>query len=372
MSKISILEIIGDSSLAGAPRHLLSILENLNLKKFTVTVICPPGPLAGKIRDIHRPIDLDVIPMRSRFDTEAVRKIRKTIKHYNPNIVHIHGTRAGLLGRLAVIGLNKRVIYTEHLWTEHYSLDSRILNFFHYFSNWFLDMFTTLNIAVSGAVKDYMVNKNITRPGKVVVIYNGVEEAKEKANVFENEKEIKIVTVGTLNRQKGMQYLIKALPKVIKEFPDVKLEIVGDGGYKKDLQSQVKHLKLKDHVKFVGFLPDVEKYLAKFDIYVQPSLSESFGLAIVQAMGAGLPVIATNTGGIPEIITDGITGLLVESKDSKAISEALIELLRDPKKAREMGKVAREEVKLKFNLQDMIDELEVTYEETAKIPAFSE
>lgn len=371
MAKLKILEVIGDPSLAGAPRHFLDIVEHLDLNKFELAVICPPGPLAGEIKKVRRKIDLEIIRMDSRLDISAIRRIRRQIKFLKPDIIHTHGTRGGVLGRLAAINLGIPVLYTEHLWTKQFRLDNRILNFFHYFSNWFLDMFTSLNIAVSGAVKEFLVSSGITYPEKVVIIYNGIEPIKEEAEVLKDPKEIKLVSVGTLNAQKGMQYLIQAMPKVLKEFPDVNLEIVGSGPYKNHLEKLVKKLKLNKNVKFAGFLPDIPKHLAKFDIYIQPSLSESFGLAIVQAMGVGMPVVATETGGIPEVVTMGKTGILVPPQSPKSLSEAILELIRDPKMARKMGETGRKDARLKFSLDDMITELEQVYEEMASQPSFA-
>jgi len=369
MAKIKVLEIIGDSSLAGAPRHFLSILESLDLEKFELSAICPPGPLAGEIRSLRRHIDLEVFNMDSRFNMEAIKKIRNQIKHIKPDLIHIHGTRAGSLGRLAAIGLNIPVIYTEHLWTKEFHLDNKFLNFIHFFGYWFLDLFTNLNIAVSGAVKEFLIDAGISRDSKVKIIYNGIEPPRHSADIFQHD-EILIGTVGTLNQNKGMQFLIRAMPHIRKEFPTAKLEIIGDGPYKKHLMWEAKVQKLGDNVKFIGFVADVEKYLAKFDCYVQPSLSESFGLAIVQAMSLGLPVVATETGGIPEIITHGITGFLIPPQKPKIIAESVIEILRNRERARKMGQTARKEVQIKFNLKDMISELEQVYEQTHKYPFF--
>lgn len=372
MSKISILEIIGDSSLAGAPRHLLSIIENLDLDKFKIHVITPPGPLAGEIKDLKRKIDTDIIAMRSRSDFLAIRKIRQHIKHIKPDVIHVHGTRAGALGRLAAIGLNIPVIYTEHLWTKHYTINNVFIRWCHMVGYWFLDLFTNVNIAVSHAVKEFLIDNNISRTEKIKVIYNGIADTNLKAKVFQSDKEFVIASVGTLNRIKGMQYLIRAMDRVHQEFPEAKLEIIGDGPFKNKLVKEVEKYKLKKIVKFVGFTNEVEKYLTKFDLYIQPSLSESFGLAIVQAMNIGLPVIATNTGGIPEVVTDGKSGVLVKPADSKELATAIIELLRNPKRGKIMGEMGRQDVRIKFNLEDMIDELESVYEEVVKNPAFAE
>lgn len=369
MKKLKVLEIIGDATLAGAPRHLLSILENIDYKKFTIFVISPPGPLAAEVRSLKKNIDLEIVPMNSRIDIGAIREIRSNIKHLKPDIIHIHGTRAGLLARVASIGLDSPIIYTEHLWTKQYRLRNPFLHGLQIFGLWFLDMFTTANIAVSQAVKDFMVDNQISRYEKIVVIYNAIELPRTKAKIFSDKKEILLGTVGSLNYQKGIQFLIRAMPRILKEFPNVKLEIVGEGTYKKVLQSEVDSLKLKNKVIFAGFVKNIYERIEKFDVYIQPSISESFGLAIIQAMGMGIPVVATTTGGIPEVVTTGKSGFLVPASSPKALAQGVLELLRDPEMAKKMGEIAREDVKIKFNLKDMIEKTETLYEAVAESSA---
>ncbi|MCL5407350.1 MAG: glycosyltransferase family 4 protein [Patescibacteria group bacterium] len=363
--KLKVLEIIGDATLAGAPRHLLTLLENFDYKKFEIFVICPPGPLAGEIKTLKESVNLYIVPMHSRFDLKAIKEIRLNIKHIKPNLIHVHGTRAGLLGRLAAIGLKFPLIYTEHLWTRDYHLSSHLENILQITGLWFLDMFTDQNIAVSQAVKDFMVESQVSRAEKITVIYNAISPSKKKAKIFSG-KDVTLGTVGTLNLQKGIQHLISAMPKIIKEFPKTKLVIVGEGFYKDHLKELVRKMKLSRSVTFTGFAKDIEEEMINFDIYVQPSISESFGLAIVQAMDLGLPVVATNTGGIPEVVTTGKTGLLVEAASPSALTSAILTLLRDQEKAKEMGKLGAEEAKIRFNLKDLIEETEGIYEKVAQ------
>lgn len=363
--KLKVLEIIGDASLAGAPRHLLTLVEHLDQKKFEIFVICPAGPLAGELKDFKDSVNLEIVPMRSKWDYAAIKEIRANIRHIKPDVIHVHGTRAGLLGRLANIGLKFPLIYTEHLWTKDYRLTSHLENILQVSAMWFLDMFTNLNIAVSQAVKDFMVQSQISRPEKIRVIYNAVKISPKKAKIF-SDNDITLGTVGTLNMQKGIQFLIAAMPQILSEFPKTKLMIVGEGIYKAKLQNLVKKMKLIRSINFTGFVKEIDEEMVKFDIYVQPSISESFGLAIVQAMGQGLPIVATNTGGIPEVVTTGKSGILVEAKNPQALAGAILTLMRDKTKAKEMGRLAAEEVKIKFNLSDLIKETEGIYEEVAQ------
>lgn len=370
MKKIKVLEIIGDSSLAGAPRHLLSIIENLELDKFEISCICPPGPLAGVIRDLRHHIEFEAIEMKSRSDYNAIRHIRKYIKHTKPDLIHVHGTRGGALGRLAAIGLSIPIIYTEHLWTNNFNLSNKFLNYIHHIASWFLDLFTTQNIAVSEAVKDFMVQTSISYEEKIVVIYNGIEPTKDRADIFKNPHEIWLGTVATLIPLKGIQYLIQALPAIRHEFPEVKLEIIGDGPYKSALMGLVQKKNLQKFVKFSGFQEDVIKNLKELDLYIQPSLSESFGQSIVQAMSVGLPVVATRSGGIPELVTEGKSGLLVKPASPSELVSAILKLLRDKKLAQKMGEVARKESMVRFNLKDMIGDVEKLYEKVVEGPVF--
>ncbi len=363
--KKKILEIIGDATLAGAPRHLLTLLENFDYKKFELFVICPPGPLAGEIKTLKESVNLYIVPMHSKLDIKSIKEIRANIKHIKPDLIHVHGTRAGSLGRLASIGLRIPLIYTEHLWTKDYHLSSHLENILQVTGMWFLDMFTTQNIAVSQAVKDFMVGSQVSRAEKITVIYNAIKLSKKKAKIF-SDKDITLGTVGTLNLQKGIQHLILALPKILKEFPRTKLVVVGEGFYKDHLKELVKKKKLDKSVIFTGFVKEIEDEMINFDIYVQPSISESFGLAIVQAMDLGLPVVATNTGGIPEVVTTGKSGLLVEAGSPPALANAIITLIRDPEKAKKMGQLGEEEAKIKFNLKDLIEETEGIYEKVAQ------
>jgi glycosyltransferase involved in cell wall biosynthesis len=372
VAKISVLEIIGDSSLAGAPRHLLSILEHLDVDKFEIFCICPPGPLANEIRGLRRRVELDVISMTSRSDIRAITRIRKSIKHFKPDLIHVHGTRAGSLGRLAAFALQIPVIYTEHLWTKSFNLQNKFLNFVHHMGGWFLDLFTSQNIAVSEAVKEFMVENSVSYAEKIEVIYNGIEPTKVKADLFNNDQKITLGTVATIIPLKGIQYLIQALPQIRADFPEVELEIIGDGPYKPTLVKLVEDLKLTNFVRFVGFQADVEKKLAQLDIYVQPSSSESFGLAVVQAMSVGLPVVATKTGGLPEVVTENKTGILVEPANPKELAEAILKLLHDRSLARRMGDLARREATVRFNLKDMIDQIEKIYKKVIDNPNFRE
>jgi len=173
----------------------------------------------------------------------------------------------------------------------------------------------------------------------VSVIPNGIDlnnfksvsrkKARSKLQIKEDEKII--LFVGTLRPVKGVRYLIEAMSGINQECPKVKLLLVGDGVDMPYLKRIVKHLNLKEFVTFVGKVPNenVSQYMAASDIFVLPSLSESFGIVNLEAMTFGLPIVATRVGGLPEIIKDGANGFLVEPKNPRQIAEKILLLLED-------------------------------------------
>jgi glycosyltransferase involved in cell wall biosynthesis len=363
MQKIRVLEIIGDASLSGAPRHLLSLVKHLNNQKFEVVVALPPGPIVKLFEQI-KTIETIPIPMRSRWDLTAVKIIRKIIKLGKFDLIHTHGTRAGSLGRMSSIGFNLPLLYTEHLWTAEFHLGNRILDFVHHLGMWIFDHFTTSTIAVSEAVKNHLLKEQITRPEKIVVIYNGVNIPAKPKRIDHQQKVIGFV--GSLTRVKGVDYLIAAFKQLLNEGQDVRLEIVGTGPEKQRLKNKVKMLEIHDRIKFIGYLEDLEQVFPYWDIYVQPSLSESFGISIAEAMSYGLPVVATSVGGVPELVDSHKTGYLVPPKDAQSLAKMIKKILIDPEKSQQMGQLGRQRIIEKFSIQEMVDQTEQLYQKVVE------
>jgi glycosyltransferase involved in cell wall biosynthesis len=153
-----------------------------------------------------------------------------------------------------------------------------------------------------------------------------------------------VTSVGNIRRVKGYDILIKAAASIVPHFSDVSFNIAGDvlePGYFEELQALVRDLNLSNHFHFVGGVSDMRQHLFAADIFVLPSRSEGFSNAIVEAMAASLPVIATNVGGNAEAVEDGVSGLLVPSDDSDSLAVAIMRLLSDPNQAKAMGAAGR-------------------------------
>ena len=173
----------------------------------------------------------------------------------------------------------------------------------------------------------------------------------------------KLVYVGRMEKQKGIEFLLIAMPNIINNIPDVHLELVGDGFEMKYLKQLVKELRIEKNVTFVGWIPNnrIKNYYKKSTIALVPSLwSESFGLVGLEAMSAGRPVIASRVGGIPEWLEDGKTGFLVEPRNPKQLAEKIIYLLSNRKLLQEMGKNARKRAE-QFSIEKHVNEIEKIY-----------
>jgi glycosyltransferase involved in cell wall biosynthesis len=206
------------------------------------------------------------------------------------------------------------------------------------------------------------------RPGKVVTIHNGYP-AKEipsrgpEGGVIRREfgiaPSVKIVGfVGRLSPEKGPLYLLRSFPEVLRSLTETKLLIVGDGILKEKLLKTAADLGCEKNVLFTGYRDDVEEILADVDVLINPSLWDLLPMIILQAMMMEVPVVASRVGGIPELVDEGVTGLLVPSRDEQALAGAIVALLGDRGKAREMGWAGRRRVLEEFNIDDKIREFE--------------
>ncbi|OGB74531.1 hypothetical protein A2V68_02890 [candidate division Kazan bacterium RBG_13_50_9] len=370
---INIFYVIADSSLTGAPRHLLSLVDNLPKKDFAVSVVLPQGPLADELK--RRKVHTFLVPMRARSDTAAVNRLQKLLKKYDPDIVHAHGSRAGLIARWAVRGMPIKVVYTEHTRTAQFRLANPVLDWAHIRAMKALDQVTDMNIAVSKAVANFLVAAKVTKPHKIKVIYNGIELAPRKhidnatLDIITRHglrsRDVIIGTIGSLNIQKDTATLLRAMQRVLKKLPKSRLVIVGSGPLKQRLEQLARKLKISDQAIFTGAVNDISSILQVMTVFVLPSRSEAFGISILEAMGASVPVIATRVGGIPEVITNNQNGLLIEPGDPKLLASTIIRLLNDRKLQQKLIRGGHEAIR-KFSTKEMVQKTADLYQELIK------
>jgi len=219
-------------------------------------------------------------------------------------------------------------------------------------------------IAVSEDLKRFIVDKVGIPASRIRVIHNGIEPGTPVSDAEVNRcrtelglqaGDLIIGTVGSLYPVKGHQYLLDAMPAVIKRFPNSVLLLVGRGDLEVSLKEQAKRLGIEERVRFLGMRQDVPRLLAVMHVFVLPSLSEGLSMALLEAMVSGKPVVATLVGGNPELIDHGRTGFLVQSEDARDLAANLVKLLSDPGMMQQFGRQAAERVRQQFSIGEMVD-----------------
>lgn len=301
----------------------------------------------------------------------AVLKIGSYLKKEKVDILHAHLFEPSVVGLLgAVLARTKYRVMTRHYSDYH----TRVNKNWHVRIDQMCNRLSHKIIGVSQHTSEHIINVEHAPPEKVVTIYNGIdfERVKTSGNDFKSrirkefaaEDKFLILTTGRLHPEKGYPYLFEAVPKLKKlaEKPFLWL-IAGKGALQEDFRRKVADLGADDVVRFIGFRKDMPDLMGASDLFVLPSVAEAFGVVFAEAIYLGTPIVATKIGGIPEIVTDGVDGVLIPSADSNAIAEAVADLLNNPDKLKSLAGGGREKIIERFEFEDMTRQYEAVYEE---------
>lgn len=299
----------------------------------------------------------DLVPLAatSEVDLAAAWKLSRIIRQWKPAVVHAHDPHAVSMTALALSFSapvpRPRVIASRRV-DFHLQGNS--------FSQWKYRQVDGF-IAASGAIRDILIHDGVPA-GRVVVVHDGIDVGKIAhrpaadlhAEYWLPHGAPVIVNVGALVAHKGQKFLIEAMPLVVREIPDARLVIFGEGELRAGLERQVKHLSLEKHVLLPGFREDVLSLVKSADLFVMSSLTEGLGSAVLDAMAMGLAVVGTRAGGIPEAVVPGETGELVEPGEAKPLAAALVKLLKDPALRRTYGEAGRQRVARQFDVDRLV------------------
>lgn len=373
MERIKVLHLIAPTTLAGAERVILNLVEHIDLMKFE-PMVCSFVFFKRKenlfVNElIKRKQRNYVILMRKTFDFINILDIVKIIKKNRIDILHTHGYRSDIIG-LVCARLSKRpVVSSVHGWTTS-TLKVRRYEFIDRLALIFFNRI----IAVSNKVEQSLIKAGVPRrkikllPNAIDYTGNNQDEVRyELQKKLGLEKKTKIVgTVARLSCEKGIDFLIYAVKEVIKEKDDVVLVIVGEGREQEKLTLLSERIGLKNRVIFYGFESNISKIYSNLDFFVLPSLTEGTPMALLEAMAFGVPVIASNVGEVPKIIRDGENGILVEPGNHKMLAEKIAYVLTHPSEARRMADAARKTIELEYDIRKWIRNIEGVYKEIVR------
>lgn len=374
--KTKVLFVITKSNFGGAQKYVYDLAVGLPKDKFDVVVALGGiGTLSYKLQGQNiRTIQIfslkrDVNVVKDVF---SFFEMWATFISEKPDVVHLNSAKAGGIGALAarLSGVPK-IIFTAHGWAfneERPELQRSIITFFSCITV----LLSHKTIAVSEAIKND-TKKWPAVSKKILVIKNGVkapifysrEEARihlfALANVHVPEKAFVVGSITELHRNKGLQYSIEAFSKLTSKNPSFYYLILGGGEEEEALSAFILRLGLQKHVFLLGYVEEAVRFLPAFDIFVLPSIKEGLPYVILEAGLASLPTIATNIAGIPEIIEDKKTGILIAPQDTEAISVAVESLCNSPEIRIKLGNALNEKVLKDFSFERVLSDTSEIY-----------
>ena len=352
---MKILHINTERTWRGGEQQTLYLLRSLIERRISCHLICQPGSPMEK-KALEAGVEVFPIAMRGEADLPASLRIRKLISRHGYDIVHSHTSHAHSLVFFASLGCRTCRLVTRRV-------------DFSIFRNRFLPIngikyrfMADYYIAISHKIKKVMVNDGIAAD-RIFVVHSGIDLQRfvrvsgdhlvEEFSLKPDERVV--INVAHLAGHKGQKYLVGAIPHVLAALPNVRFFIIGQGQLMSELQALSASLAINQALTFTGFRNDVGAFYNIADLFVMSSVQEGLGTAILDALALGKPVVAANSGGIPEIIKDGETGRLVEAADSQALAQGIVEMLTQADQAEAMAQRGQAEVKAKFSIDAMAE-----------------
>lgn len=355
--------------IGGVEEHVVTLIKHMNRERFTLFLIAHP-----QLKDFFEkglaatPIPSCFVNIRSFASIKEMVRCIHFLKRSRIDILNSHLYYAALFGSpLAKIAGVCKTVETAHLAPEwrHGCKGWAAAKFDRVMSS-----FTDLIVAVSEQVKQYYVEKQGFRKEKISVLHNGIETRSLyehyatcatdhlRLTLRLSETDKVILTVGRLTHQKGIDVLLDAMPGVLRSMPNTKVLILGEGELSNMLRQRASSLNIEDSVRFIGYREDVVPYFKIADVVAMPSRWEGLPYAALEASACGKMLIASDTGGLREIISHGETGFLTQPEDSKLLTHHIIQALKDTDVCAACGNRARERVSARFELKDQVRRFE--------------
>ncbi len=363
---VNVLYIHGVSQIGGAERELLTWLECLDRTRIHPHVVCPQdGPLYPELKKLDIPHASMTLPAWRKllhvfWRPIAIIRIINAVRRWNIDVLHVNdywwaplGIIAGrLTGRPCLVHVRQEIEPPK-------------------ISQYWLNKGNVL-VPVSCSIGNALSTAGVSSED-IHVLWSGVpienrtlpRPSPEASAVIDQIKGTPVIgTVANLFPRKGLEYLIEAVAGLVKDFPHLVLVIVGKGDeeYERQLKKQVKQLHVTKHALFAGFQEHPECFMAQFDVFVLPSVLEGFGIVLLEAMALGKPVVASQVGGVPEVVDHQKTGILVRPANVEDLRKGLFILCQNPEICQRMGVEAQKRVAERFSLKVMMDRLYGLYE----------
>ena len=366
--KIHLLEVVTNFEPGGVPRHVEDLVKHLSRDKFNIGLVSGET-IKERIPQLGVPHHYFSIvkPISPLKDLYSLWQLFKLFKKLKPDIVHTHMSKVEALGsvaaRLAGVPCIIATIHGQTILTSGFSLKQTVYNFVEWFTiRWFTDK----TISVARSTERYLINTGSVTPSRNVTIYNSVApfsldksdriNARKKFGIDDSQK--MILMTGRLLYQKTPEILIEACNQLRDRFPNAICLIAGDGPNKQALQEQIDEGDLNSMINLLGHREDIGELLCAADVFVLCTRFEGQSISVLEAMAAGLPVVATNVPGMDELVIPSETGYLIAQDSPRACADALSLILSDSEKECAMGEAAVKRYEKHFNIENQLNKTE--------------
>jgi glycosyltransferase involved in cell wall biosynthesis len=370
-----VLHLINNFEVGGTERQAIELLKRIDRERFDIRLaaLSTRGPLYS---EISSQFDIQEFPISGFLNVNAIRqllRLRSFLVSESIRILHAHDFYAGVIGSLAAKGAGVKLIASQ----RHLRLSDRKA---HLWGTNVVNRLADRLLVNSNPIRDYIIASDSSCAQKIVVIENGLAIDKEKS---EDEARYRVDRlkerlcsqigltpstrlIGMLARLqpvKGHRVFVEASALLLQKEPSIHFVLIGGGPLRDELQTLAHNLGIGAHVHFLGERPDGRELISAVDLAVMSSLHEGLPNALMEAMSAGVPVVATAVGGVRELVTHGETGYLVEAGNSAALADQMFMALRDYGKSSELARRARGQILERFGMQRMVKSVESLYEQ---------
>lgn len=373
--KISVIQLLHTMAYGGIETIAINWWRFLNREKYDVHMVCFANP-----GETERPfveaaarfgIQVDKIPWnRLKPMVRSTRALVRLVRKYDVDIIHTHNVYADIVGLLAAKWTGKKSLASHYVWGDF----GLRLNLLQTVNGWVLPYFDHVTAQCERTLRDTVArgirSDRVSTLGSGIVVGDAKmspeERVRRRAAWGATEENTVLLDVARLYPEKAQRYLLDCFRQILDHFPQARLWIAGVGPLENELRAHCSQLGLDQAVRWLGFVSDLSSLFALADIQVHPALNEGIPIALLQGMAAGMPVVASAVGGIPEILDGRQGGLLVPVNDKAAFVESVISLLKDPERARNLGTAAREYIVREQSIAHAVSELEQRYGELVR------
>ena len=351
----------------GQSNRILLVCGGLRQRGHEVTIAAPAeSPLVQKAAQVGIDVVGDVAfrrgfrPLSFFHDVYVLRRCHLTAPF---DIIHLHGSQDSWACAFAFREMRDgiSIVRTKH---NIFPIRNHVMN------RWLYGKFINHMVCISSEIYRYCTGNSYLSPERLSIIHSAVrqdvletdQEKKDLREEWRIGQKFCVGTIGRLREEKGHRYLLQAIPKIVASQRDIVFVIVGDGSLRGELQALAQQLGIAQYVLFTGFRDDIRRVLGTCDLFVLPSVSEGLGTVLLEAAAAGIPIIATRVGGIPDIIQNGKHGLLVQPRSPDELAQHILDLYHDRTRGAELARCAREFVLENFSETLLVDKTLALYE----------